>query len=214
MAHPCWPFFDLRLRTARLELRAPTDEDLVELAALAGQGVHPPEVMPFLVPWSDLPSPALERGILQWHWRCRAGLGPRSWWLDLVVRREGVLVGTQGLGAEDFPLLRTVRTGSWLGRSHQGQGIGAEMRAAVLHLAFAGLGAEVATSAAFDDNPASERVSRKLGYEPNGVDRKAPRGVPVELRQFRLTRAVWAARPRAEVAIEGLAPCLPLLGAG
>ena len=40
--------------------------------------------------------------------------------------------------------MRTVGTGSWLGRPYQGRGIGKEMRGAVLALAFDGLGAEVA----------------------------------------------------------------------
>ena len=214
MAHPYWPLFDLRLRTSRLELSVPADEDLVQLAALARGGVHPPEVMPFQVPWTDRPSPELERSVLRWHWRCRAETCPERWWLEFVVRRDGVLVGTQSLSAEGFLALRTVSTGSWLGGRHQRQGIGTEMRAAVLHLAFEGLGAEVATSAAFADNPASERVSRRLGYELNGVERKAPRGVARELRRYRLTRAAWEARRSVEVQIEGLGPCLPLLGAG
>ena len=31
--HP-WPLFDLRLRTPRLELRLPTDDDLLELVGI------------------------------------------------------------------------------------------------------------------------------------------------------------------------------------
>jgi len=213
MAHRYWPFFDLRIRTDGLELSVSTDDDLVELAALAAQGVHPPEVMPFAMPWTDRPSPVLERGLLQWHWRCRAELSPERWALDFVVRRGGVVVGTQGLSAESYPLLRTVQTGSWLGSRYQRQGIGTGMRRAVLHLAFAGLGAEAATSAAFADNIASERVSGRLGYDLNGVEWKAPRGAPLEFRRFRLTRASWEARRTAGVEIEGLEPCLVLLGA-
>jgi RimJ/RimL family protein N-acetyltransferase len=86
------------------------------------------------------------------------------------------------------------------------------MRTAVLALAFEGLGAEVATSAAFVDNVASERVSRVLGYREDGTDRQAPRGVVQEMRRFRLDRADWLALTRQPVAIEGLAECLTLLG--
>ena len=85
-------------------------------------------------------------------------------------------IGIQELRATGFATLRTVETGSWLGRAFQGKGIGTEMRAAVLALAFDGLGAEVATSGAIDGNAASRRVSEKLGYEPNGESRVAPRG--------------------------------------
>lgn len=59
-------------------------------------------------------------------------------------------------------MLRQVSTASWLGLHHQRQGIGTEMRAAVLHLAFAGLGAVDALSGAFEDNPSSFSVSEKL----------------------------------------------------
>jgi RimJ/RimL family protein N-acetyltransferase len=87
------------------------------------------------------------------------------------------------------------------------------MRAAVLHLAFAGLDARVAASNAFADNHASLRVSGKLGYEPNGEDEAAPRGVPRRRLQLRLTRERWAAARRDDILLDGLGPCLPLLGA-
>jgi len=29
MAHPYWPFFDLRIRTPRLELHVPNDDDRI-----------------------------------------------------------------------------------------------------------------------------------------------------------------------------------------
>jgi RimJ/RimL family protein N-acetyltransferase len=110
-------------------------------------------------------------------------------------------------------VLREVHTGSWLGKDHQRQGIGTEMRAAVLHLAFVGLGAEMATSSAFPTNLASNRISLKLGYVPDGIQRIAPRETPIDTNRFRLTRARWEAGARPEVWIEGLEPCLPLLGA-
>jgi RimJ/RimL family protein N-acetyltransferase len=94
----------------------------------------------------------------------------------------------------------------------QGRGIGKRMRQAVLSLAFDHLGAEVAETEAFTDNPASNRVSLAVGYEPNGFGRLAPRGVPRETQRFRLTLEGWRARPRPEARVEGLERCLPLLG--
>jgi hypothetical protein len=47
------PLFALRLRTPRVELRLPTEDELAQLARVAEQGIHPPEEMPFLVPWTD-----------------------------------------------------------------------------------------------------------------------------------------------------------------
>ena len=43
----------LRLRTPRLELRLATVAELRALAEVARAGIHPPEEMPFKVPWTD-----------------------------------------------------------------------------------------------------------------------------------------------------------------
>ena len=84
----------------------------------------------------------------------------------------------QGMHARGFAARRTVDTGSWLGQDYQGRGFGKEMRAAVLALAFDGLGARLAETEAFLDNAASNAVSRALGYEENGFGSLAPEGVP------------------------------------
>jgi RimJ/RimL family protein N-acetyltransferase len=213
--HPYWPFFDLRVRTPRVELRYPNDDDLVELAALAARGVHPPDFMPFTAPWTDVPSPEMERNALQWHWRTRADLTPDRWGLLFVTVEDGAIVGTQGLQAKDFAVTRTVSSGSWVGMAHQGQGIGKEMRAAVLHLAFAGLGAQTAFSGAYVDNAASISVSRALGYQEDGYDIVARRGEAARELRFRLERADWETHNRRDdIVIEGLELCLPLLGLG
>jgi len=212
MPNPYWPLFDLRLRTPRLELRLPTDDDLVELAGLASGGIHDPAQMPFSVPWTDLPFPARERGLLQWNWSKRSTFAADDWWFDLAVSDGVRLLGVQGLFARQFPALRTVQTGSWLGQAHQGQGLGREMRAAILHLAFAGLGALTARSEAFDENVASQRVSLALGYRPDGTDRKTVRGLARDLTRFRLDRAAWEATARIPVELVGLDACLPMFG--
>lgn len=206
-----WPLFDLRIRTERLELRVPADADLMALVDVARAGVHDPATMPFLVPWTDLPSPEFERSFLRFMWGTRAGWSVADWRLILVVLEGGRPVGVQEVAARDFLTRRVVETGSWLGRRHQGRGIGTEMRAAVLHLAFDGLGATVATSGAIETNVASQRISEKLGYRPNGTTIVAPRGVPVEERRFLLRREDW--RPdRHPVTIDGLDDCLDMFG--
>jgi RimJ/RimL family protein N-acetyltransferase len=214
VAHPLWPLFDLRLRTANLELRLPTDDDLVDLYSVAKAGIHPPDEMPFGVAWTDLPSPAFERNFVQFHWTQRAEWKPEQWNLDLAVFVGGRAAGFQDLNAKRFAVLRTVGTGSWLGREFQGQGIGKLMRQAVLGLAFDHLGAEIAMSGAFLDNVASNRVSEAVGYEPNGLDRLAPQGVAREHRMYRLTLEGWRSRPRPRVEVEGLNCCLDLFGLG
>ena len=84
------------------------------------------------------------------------------------------------------------------------------MRAAVLELAFRGLGAEAAESGAFVDNPQSPRVSEKLGYRQVGEATHAPRGEPVAERLYRIERAAW--RSPVPVEIESLEPALPFFG--
>jgi RimJ/RimL family protein N-acetyltransferase len=167
--------------------------------------------MPFAAPWTDEPSPQFERGFVQYHWSTRALWRPSEWNLELGVARDGRLVGVQGMGARDFAILRTVNTGSWLGRRFQRQGYGTEMRAAVLELAFRGLGAEAAVSGAVVGNEASRRVSEKLGYRVTGMSTVAPRGEPVDHYDLRIERARW--RSPVPVDVAGLDPCLPLFGA-
>jgi RimJ/RimL family protein N-acetyltransferase len=207
-----WPLFGLRLATADLELRLPAEAELPDFIAVADEGIHPPDEMPFGIAWTDLPSPARERSSYQWWMRARADWKPEAWTLTLGVWVAGEAAGFQDLGAESFATLRTVHTGSWLGGRFQGRGVGKLMRQAVLALAFDHLGAEVAESGALLDNVPSTRVSLGIGYEPNGAFRLAPRGAAREAQRFRMTVEGWRSRPRPAVAVEGLDGCLDLFG--
>ncbi len=210
MAHP-WPLFGLRIRTPRLELRLPTDDDLVALAAVARAGVHDRPETPFLVPWDELSSPAFERQFLTYWWRTRGGWKPDDWTLGLAVVADGAPIGIQDLTARDFEHRRSVLTGSWLGVDHQRRGYGTEMRAAVLWLAFEELGALAAESGYVDGNEASARVSEKLGYRPNGQRLVAPKGSPVTEHLVRATPQTWR-RDLVPVRIDGLDACRGLFG--
>jgi len=207
------PLFSLRLRTPRLELRLGTPEEIDELGRLAQEGIHPPEEMPFGVAWSDrIGEPAFAEEFRSYHETAFAAWSPESWRVDFLVWESGVLVGEQGLSAERFAMDRTVGTGSWLGATSQGRGVGTEMRSAALELAFVGLGAVAATSGWLEGNRASARVSEKLGYRETGVSEMSPRGVPVPHHDQRLERADW--RSPFPVEIIGLGAALPLFGAG
>lgn len=207
-----WPLFGLSVRTPRLTLRYVDDDlgaALMQLAA--AHGVHDPAEMPFTLPWTRSPSPLLEREGLQRYWRGRAQTSPHAWSLSFAVLEDEVLVGEQNLRATDFGIRRTVGSASWVARSRQGRGIGREMRAAVLHLAFDGLEAQVATSGAFEDNQASLAVSRSLGYVDNGWDLTERDGRPVRDLRMVLDRATWESGRRDDIRVDGLEPCLPLL---
>jgi RimJ/RimL family protein N-acetyltransferase len=206
-----WPFFGLRVCTPRMELRSPDDELGCRLAELAAKGIHDPATMPFGVPWTDAPVEEMPRNSLQHYWLNRAQLRPESWHLSMVALVDGEVVGGGGLVAEHFAERRVFETGSWMARARQGQGLGFEFRQACLHLGFAGLDAEVATTAAWHDNAASLGVTRKLPYQPNGEDVLLRRDQRDRMLKFRMTRAAWEAVRRSDIAIEGLEPCLPLL---
>jgi len=208
-----WPFFGLRISTPDLELWIPTDEDLAQVMELVGRGVHDPASMPFLVPWTDAESPALERGALQYWWRGRATLSADAWSLPFAVAHQGTMLGVQELSSTAFPTLRVAETGSWLGLAHQGQGFGKKMRRAVLHLAFEHLGARAVTSSAFHDNPASQAVSRAVGYVDNGRSFAERRGKSDEQVQFLITRERWLeTRTDDPITVSGFDACADVLG--
>jgi RimJ/RimL family protein N-acetyltransferase len=207
-----WPLLGLRLVTPRLELRLPREAELAALADLAAGGIHDPARMPFAVPWTDLPPAERARSVIQYYWSRLGACQPADWSLPFSVFHDGTVIGQQEISARDFATTRQAATGSWLGQAYQGRGLGTEMRAAVLHLAFACLGARDAVSGAFEDNPASLAVSVKLGYERDGINRLAVRGERVTEYRLRLTRERWEEHRGVPVTVSGLGPCLPLLG--
>jgi RimJ/RimL family protein N-acetyltransferase len=208
-----WPLHALRITTPHLELRIPDDALLDELLDLARQGIHDHAVMPFAVPWTDTPPDQFAARFLQYHWTVQSTLRPAAWVLNFAVRRDGRTVGTQGIDTDEFPARRAIHTGSWVGRAYQGQGIGLEMRRAVLTFAFDHLGATVATTSAYDFNQASLAVTRRVGYEPNGWGLLSPRGTPVRELRFLMTRERWEeCGGRLPITVDGLDACRPLLG--
>jgi|SRR5580692_4670071 RimJ/RimL family protein N-acetyltransferase len=205
-----WPLFDLRVRTPRLEIRLPTDPDLYRLNELVDLGVHEQSAMPFTIPWTDTPTPRRHRESLRFWWSARADWSPENWNFTGAVFVDGTPVGVQDLMAKNFARLRTVETASWLGRQHQGQGLGKEMRAAILHLAFEGLGAIRAISGAFHDNGASLATSKSLGYTGNGDRLMLRRERPDRILDLKLDRVTWTRRD--DIEIEGLEACLEMFG--
>jgi RimJ/RimL family protein N-acetyltransferase len=208
----CVPVLGLRLTTARLELRLPEPEELAALAEVAAAGIHDPEYMPFVKPWTLEPAEKIKRSSILSHWRHLGEWKPEHWSLDLAVFFEGEPIGSQNLRAQDFAVTRSAVSGSWLGLPFHGRGLGTEMRAAALHLAFAGLGAEEAVSVAFADNKASQAVSAKFGYVPDGLSRRSAEGLLRFDQRLLLTREAWERHQNIEVTVEGLEPCLSMFG--
>ncbi len=211
---PIWPPARLRVTTPRLELRLATDEEIVRLFDVVKGGVHDPETMPFSQPWTDYPHDELARRGYQWNAQCRASWTPERWNLHLAAFVGDDIIGAQDIGAERFGVLREVASGSWIAQRWQGQGLGTQMRQAMLHLAFDGLGALSAISSAAGHNAASQRVSAKAGYSEDGVETvvnsrgpSAPGGESKERItsiRYRIERESWLERRRDDVVIHGL----------
>ncbi len=201
----------LRLRTPRLELRLADDGELRALASVAALGIHDPAEMPFEVAWTDnVGSASFEDDFLTFHRERLTSATREHWRLELITFRDGEPIGSQGVGADDFHLTHEVFTGSWLGRDWQSRGLGTEQRAAVLTLAFDGLGARTAVSAAWEKNHASLGVSRKLGYVETGTRMAHPRGEPIPHTVLRLEAATFQSPVAVE--IEGLEALRSSLG--
>jgi RimJ/RimL family protein N-acetyltransferase len=208
-----YPPFHVEVATPRLRLLGATDQLLAALVPVVRAGVVRNDEAPFDDPVSLYePSPVREWRWLRAVWAGRARVEPSWWRLYFVVEVDGDVVGVQDLIAEDFPAFGEVSTFSWLAPNARGRGLGREMRAAVLHLAFVGLGAREATSEAFLDNDASNAVSRSLGYEENGLAWATRRGQPFRLRRWTLSRTRWEATQRHDIVLTGVEQCLPFLG--
>ena len=203
----------LEVSTPRVRLRGASDELLEGLIPVVRDGVVDGDELPFDDPMSLYEdSPTREWRWLRAVWRARGGTEPSRWRLSFVVDVGGELLGMQDLIAEDFPTYAAVTTFSWLAPNARGRGVGREMRAAILHLAFAGLGAREASSEAFVDNAASNAVSRALGYEENGRTWATRRGQPFPLQRWTLSRDRWEATQRSDITLSGVEACLPVLG--
>ena len=201
--------FDVHVTTARLELRAATDELLEGLAPLVAAGkaaAHPPPYDDPISLYESDPEIRVQRW-LQGIWRGRGRVDSDAWRLYFVVMFDGQPVGMQDLIGDRFSVHRTVTTFSWLSADARGNGVGKEMREAILHLAFEGLGAREARSDAFHDNLGSNAVSRGLGYRENGIDWDTRLDEPALLQRWRLTYDAWLPQRRNDIKLHDVTAC-------
>jgi RimJ/RimL family protein N-acetyltransferase len=207
-----WPISGLRLTTSMVELRWPFMTDLDDLAETAVEGVHEPGYMPFFSQWTDGMPDVVARRVLQRHWNALGTWTAEDWTLYLVVVKDGKVVGSQSVGARGFAITREAVLTSWLGRRFQGRGIGTHARAATLHLAFEGLGAEQVMVVVRQDNLPSQRVCEKFGFVRDGTQINVVRGEAARSDRYRLDRARWLAHRFVDVDVSGLDGCQALFG--
>jgi RimJ/RimL family protein N-acetyltransferase len=204
-----WPVLGVRVRTPAVELFVPDGDTVEALARLAAEGIYDPQnqYLPRIPVggWEDVAAPEAGRRFLRYYWAALADWQPEKWNLMLAARVDGEIVGVQEIGAQHFAVTGTVSTGSWVGRRFRGVGCGKAMREAVLHLAFDGLHAERADTAAWRTNHASLGVSRAMGYQDNGTTTRAAEGKRVEQINLTLRHADWH-RPSQGCHITGLSP--------
>lgn len=213
-----YPPFGLVITCGPVELRVLRDDDMPELIEVVRRGITDPDLpRPFLSAWHEKPfepgnPDAFPATSLSWWWTQRATFEAARWRIPLVVRRDGAVVGMQDAGANDFPAARSLTTGSWLGLEHHGRGTGTLMRQAIVGFAFDHLGALECHSGYIVGNAASEAVSRKTGYQPNGRKRIAQDGREgADEQQVRVTRESYV-RPEYPLEVQGAPELRRFLG--
>jgi RimJ/RimL family protein N-acetyltransferase len=201
-----WPLLGVRIIVSDIELAPVDDRTALDLGRLAASGIHG-NFLPFTTPWTRGSDVEVARNVFRDQSRLRHDMSPEHWSLEFAARLDHTLIGVQSLEAERFPTTRSAESGSWLGQAWQGKGIGTLNRIAILALAFDGLEAAEVTTSAWADNLASNAVTRKLGYEPNGEERLDREGRVTVQKRFRMTREMWDARAadlRPHVQLEGV----------
>jgi RimJ/RimL family protein N-acetyltransferase len=207
-----WPLFGLRLVSGSVVLRLPREHEIAELARVAATGVHHATERPFLTPWAEGSPEQRSRFVLREHWTSLASWTIDRWQLSLGVFVDDQPAGIVAIRAVDFPIVREVTSSSWLGLAHQGRGFGTDARRGVLALSFDSLHADAALTEVFQDNHASQGVSRKLGYVADGISRDRRGDEAVTSDRLRLTRAAWEAQDQPVVAVEGFDACREVFG--
>jgi len=188
-----WPLLGVRIQVSDIELAPIDDRTALDLGRLAAGGIHG-NFLPFSTPWTRGTDTEVARNVYRYHSRLRQEMSPDRWSLEFAARLDHTLIGVQSLTAEHYGTTRSAESGSWLGQAWQGKGIGTLNRIAILTLAFDGLGAHEVTTSAWADNQASNAVTRKLGYEPNGEERLDREGRVTVQKRFRMSREMWEGR--------------------
>ena len=211
-----WPPFGLEITASHageeISLRVMRDEDIAVLSDATPTDIFGSDIPEHAFGWlfDAANSPA------QFRWSHRVQMSPAHWSLDLVVIKDGGVIGSVDMRANDFTTTKSIETGSWIYHCFQGRGIGTLVRHAIVELGFNHFGAERLTTAWARSNKASAAVSAKLGYhvtaditvESLGPDNHTAPGVRAEL-----SRSNYHRPAELQCEVRGLTPELrSLLG--
>ena len=211
-----FPAFGLEISCGPLRLHGLRTEDFPAVTEVAVGGIHTPDFLPFLYPWSEAGADELPHQAARFYWDSFASFTPQRWHVNLVARWEDQVVGIQDIFARtDFRKTHALETGSWLGLPFQGRGIGTLMRQVVCAFCFDHLGAELMRSGYIEGNASSAAVSRKVGYLDNGRRRvEDPKSNGYRWERDLLLTPDALRRPPFAVEVGGLQPFLRQLGLG
>ena len=143
------------LATERLSLRHPNHDDVDAIVSIVGEWEVARRLARVPHPYGQADARFFLERIV-----------PAEWVWAVTLRGSDALVGSIGLTPEEGA--DTAELGYWLSPAHWHQGITTEAARAVVSFGFERLGLPVITSGYFEDNPASGRVLRKLGFVEAG----------------------------------------------
>jgi ribosomal-protein-alanine N-acetyltransferase len=141
------------IKTRRLALRELLDSDVPQLAHHAGDWDVARMTARIPYPYSE----ALAR---EWMTTLEPGEFVR------VVEFQGTLVGAVGYVPNADG---SAEIGYWIGRPWWGRGFATEAATALVRYCFTTAGFKRLTCCHFEDNPASARIIRKLGFRESGA---------------------------------------------
>ncbi|MBI4969005.1 MAG: GNAT family N-acetyltransferase [Rhodospirillales bacterium] len=174
------------LRSAQLILRRPERRDLESLAALADD--------PEIARWTaELPSPYRLADAEAFLDRASESYRNGSA-LHLVLERtrDKTLIGGLSISLATHKATFSY----WIGQRHWGQGYAGEAVARALRLIFRNLGLAEVRAHVMDENQASIRLLRRLGFEDRPIDSAclAGRCRDRKVCEFTLSRSAWQER--------------------
>lgn len=163
---------------SELRVRRPGGRPDVVLRALRGRDRAEWEALRagnagWLAPWeatSPLPEGRLRFGQLVRHYD-REGRAGRA--QPFIIETAGAIVGQMHLSQIVWGSARSGQAGYWVARDAAGQGIAPTALAALVDHAFLALGLHRVTAYVQPDNVASLSVLGKLGFQDEGLRRRA-----------------------------------------
>jgi RimJ/RimL family protein N-acetyltransferase len=116
---------------------------------------------------------------------------PNEWVWAITLKGNNTLIGAVGLTPEADK--DSAELGYWLSPMHAGQGIATEAASAVVQFGFGNLCLPLVTSGYFEENQASGRVLRKLGFVETGPGERSSvaAGGIVPSIEMELPRSNW-----------------------